>query len=57
MLVFLNSEGRIRDAVGQVAAQGGQVVEDVHSLGPRGWRALLVDSEGNRLALHSNTDA
>ena len=28
-----------------------------HAIGPHGFRALIRDSEGNRIALHSNTDA
>ena len=36
---------------------GGRILEPPHSLGPHGYRALLLDSEGNRIALHSNTDA
>lgn len=56
-LVYLNVEGRLRDAVTQVTAHGGTVTEDVHSIGPYGFRALIVDSEGNRLALHAKTDS
>lgn len=52
-MVYLNADGRIHEAVGLVAAHGGRVVEPVHSLGPHGCRAVIVDSEGNRLALHS----
>lgn len=53
IMVYLNADGRIHEAVGLVAAHGGRVVEPVHSLGPHGCRAVIVDSEGNRLALHS----
>lgn len=56
-LNYLNTEGRIRDAVAKVTAGGGQVLEDVHSIGPHGFRAVILDSEGNRLALHSSVDA
>jgi predicted enzyme related to lactoylglutathione lyase len=56
-LVYLNVEGRIRDAVAQVAAHGGQVTAPIHAIGPHGHRALILDSEGNRLALHSSVDA
>lgn len=56
-LVYLNTDGRIRDAVAQAEAHGGRVLQDVHSIGPHGCRAVLIDSEGNRIALHSNTDA
>jgi predicted enzyme related to lactoylglutathione lyase len=57
ILVYLNVDGRIKDAVAKVIANGGKVVEEIHSIGPHGFRALIIDSEGNRLALHSNTDA
>jgi len=53
VLVYLNVDGRIRDAVAQVGKLGGKVVEDVHAIGPHGWRAVVLDSEGNRVALHS----
>ncbi len=57
ILLYLNVNGRIRDAVAKAKDKGGQVVEDVHSIGPHGYRAMLLDSEGNRVALHSVTDA
>jgi predicted enzyme related to lactoylglutathione lyase len=57
ILVYLNVDGRIRDAVAKVETSGGKVVEPTKSIGPHGFRAIVRDSEGNRLALHSNTDA
>ena len=57
ILVYMNVDGRIRDAVAKAKDNGGRVLEDVHSIGPHGFRALIVDSEGNRVALHSDTDA
>ena len=57
VLLYLNADGRIRDAVKQVTGHGGKVLEDVHPIGPHGFRAIILDSEGNRLALHSRTDA
>ena len=57
ILVYLNTNGRIREAVDAVEAGGGKVVEPVHSIGPHGFRAIVIDSEGNRLALHSDIDA
>lgn len=56
LLVYLNVEGRIRDAVANTVTAGGNVVEDTHSLGPHGFRAVILDSEGNRVALHSTVD-
>ena len=56
-LLYFNVEGRIRDAVSQVVEHGGEIVQDVHTIGPHGHRALVLDSEGNRVALHSMVDA
>jgi predicted enzyme related to lactoylglutathione lyase len=53
----LNVDGRIRDAAEQVVPHGGTVIEAVHAIGPHGFRAIVLDSEGNRVALHSRTDA
>ena len=57
VMIYLNVNGRIRDAVSKVVPNGGSVVQDTHSLGPHGFRAVVLDSEGNRVALHSETDA
>lgn len=57
ILLYLNVNGRIQDAVKKVAGNGGQVIQETHPLGPHGFRAVILDSEGNRLALHSETDA
>ena len=57
VLVYLNTDGRIRDAVAQVAEQSGTVLEGVRPIDPFGFMATILDSEGNRIALHSNTDA
>ncbi|HEV3149059.1 MAG TPA: hypothetical protein VGZ24_10465 [Chthoniobacterales bacterium] len=35
-------------------ANGGKVLQDKHQIGPHGFRAIVVDSEGNRIALHSS---
>ncbi len=56
-LLYFNVNGRIRDAVGKVAELGGRVKQDVHPIGPHGFRAIVSDSEGNCLALHSQSDA
>jgi len=52
-LVYLNCDGRLDEAVGTVGAAGGEVVQPRHAIGPHGFRAIIADSEGNRLALHS----
>lgn len=55
-LLYVNADGRIRDAVAKAQALGGKVKEPIASIGPHGFRAVLLDSEGNKIGLHSNTD-
>ena len=53
-LIYLSVEGRLGDAVRAARASGGKVLQDKHQIGPHGFRAIVVDSEGNRIALHSS---
>jgi predicted enzyme related to lactoylglutathione lyase len=55
-LVYLSTEGRLDAAVEAARANGGKVLRDKHQIGPHGFRAVIVDSEGNRIALHSARD-
>ena len=55
-LVYFNADGRIRDAVAQAEKLGAKILEPVTAMGPHGFRAVLLDSEGNRVALHANSD-
>jgi predicted enzyme related to lactoylglutathione lyase len=57
VLLYLNVNRRIRDAVEKVVPHGGTVIQPAHSIGPHGFRAIILDSEGNRVALHSDSDA
>jgi len=52
-LIYLNCSGRLADAVAAVSANGGTVIKDAHEIGPHGFRAIVKDTEGNRIALHS----
>lgn len=52
-LIYLNAEGRLAQAVQAVADKDGRVLQAVHQIGPHGFRAVVVDSEGNRIALHA----
>ena len=52
-LIYLDATGRLKAAVDAVKSHGGEVVKDVHSIGPHGYRAVVLDSEGNRIALHA----
>jgi uncharacterized protein len=52
-LIYLNAQGRLDEAVATVEANGGKVLQPKHQIGPHGFRAVVLDSEGNRVALHS----
>ena len=52
-LIYLSVEGRIGAAVATVEKAGGKVVSGKQSIGPHGFRAVIIDSEENRIALHS----
>ena len=52
-LLYLNVNARLHEALACASKLGGSVVQDIHSFGGNGHRALVLDSEGNRIALHS----
>jgi predicted enzyme related to lactoylglutathione lyase len=52
-LVYLNVQGRLDEAVATVVPNGGTVVQPKHAIGPYGFRSIILDCEGNRIALHS----
>jgi predicted enzyme related to lactoylglutathione lyase len=52
-LVYLNLEGQLDRAVASVSAKGGKVVKGKEQIGPYGHRAIVIDTEGNTLALYS----
>lgn len=54
-LVYLSVEGRLDDALRAVRNGGGKVLKDKQPMGPYGFRAIIRDTEGNRMALHSQT--
>ncbi len=57
IMIYFNVNGRLKDAVAAVRANGGTVQTDIHSIGPYGYRSEVLDSEGNCIALHSETEA
>lgn len=52
-LIYLNVEGRLDDALAAVEPNHGKIMQPKHQIGPYGYRAVVHDSEGNRIALHS----
>ena len=52
-LVYLNVHGRLDDAIEAVEPSGGKILQPKEAIGPFGFRAVVLDTEGNRIALHS----
>ena len=53
-MIYLNANGRLDEAIAAVASNGGKILKPKHHIGPFGFRAVIIDSEGNRVALHSD---
>jgi predicted enzyme related to lactoylglutathione lyase len=53
-MIYVNCDGRMPVAIAGVELNGGKILKPRHSIGPHGFRAIVLDSEGNRIALHSN---
>jgi predicted enzyme related to lactoylglutathione lyase len=51
--VYLDVHGRLDKAIEAIGPNGGRVVETCHPIGASGLGAVIEDSEGNRIALHS----
>jgi len=57
ILVYMNVDGRIRDALRQAEKHGGKVLKAIEGIGPHGFRTIVLDSEGNRIALQATTES
>jgi uncharacterized protein len=53
-LIYLSVEGRLDEAVEAARANGGKVLRARQKIGEHGFRAVVIDSEGNRIALHTS---
>lgn len=56
-LIYLLVEGRLQEAVDAARANGGKVLRERQQIGEHGFRAVIIDSEGNRIALHTSAAA
>ncbi|HEY2124669.1 MAG TPA: VOC family protein [Chthoniobacterales bacterium] len=54
-LIYLSVDGRLDEAIQAVGANGGSVLQGRQPIGPHGVRAVVLDSEGNRIAMHSSS--
>jgi predicted enzyme related to lactoylglutathione lyase len=53
-LVYLNGNPDLSAALGRVEAAGGKILVPKTNIGQHGFYAVFLDTEGNRVALHSN---
>lgn len=54
ILIYLNCEPDLQPVLSRVPGAGGKIIEEKKEINPNlGFWALIEDSEGNRLALHS----
>lgn len=51
--VYLNCQGKLDEVLGRVEIAGGKVVKPKMSIGEPGWVAIIEDTEGNYIGLHS----
>ena len=49
----MNAHDRLDETLKEVEKNGGRVLAQKHSIAPFGFRAIVLDSEGNGIALHS----
>lgn len=54
-LVYLNGGDDLSTPLGRVEAAGGQVVMPKTDIGSNGFMGLFMDTEGNKVAFHSNS--
>jgi uncharacterized protein len=52
-LLYFNCQGRLDAAIAAVEQNGGKIVTAKQQIGRYGSRAVVLDSAGNRIALHS----
>ncbi len=53
VLLYFDVSGRLEAAADSVEQNGGTIEQPPHEIGSFGRRVVAIDSEGNRIALHS----
>lgn len=53
-VIYLNADGVLDEVVARIEPAGGRVLVPVTSIGEQGALAIFLDTEGNRVGLHSN---
>ncbi len=52
-IIYLNAQPDLSVALSKVEAAGGKVILPKTSIGGNGFMAMIIDTEGNRVGLHS----
>lgn len=53
VMVYLDADGKLDACLARVESAGGQIVQPKTDIGPPGFIALVRDTEGNVVGLHS----
>ncbi len=53
LLLYFNVSGRLDEATKATEQYGGKILKAKEDIGQHGFRTIVLDSEGNRIALHS----
>jgi uncharacterized protein len=54
-IIYLNANPDLQQVLDRIESAGGKVTMPKTSIGPNGFMATFTDTEGNIMALHSNT--
>ena len=52
-LIYLNVDGQLNRAIEAAQNHGGKLLKPKEQIGPYGYRAVILDLEGNAIALYS----
>ena len=53
VIVYLNADPDLKTVLGRVTKAGGKVIMPKTDIGPPGFIAIIADTEGNAVGLHS----
>ena len=53
-MIYLNANPDLSDALSRVEQAGGKVTMPKTGIGENGFMAFFIDTEGNRMGMHSN---
>ena len=56
-LIYISLSQSIDQAILMIERAGGKIIRALHEIQPYGKRVIILDSEGNRIALHEPIDS